>query len=44
MMDLIFVIGCYEILGLAFNSFQAQLEPGVPGLTPDVLARMHGGA
>lgn len=43
MMDLIFVIGCYEILGMAFNSFNAQLEPGVPGLAPDVLARMHAG-
>ncbi|HKY91582.1 MAG TPA: carboxymuconolactone decarboxylase family protein [Nevskiaceae bacterium] len=41
LLDLVFVIGCYEILGMAFNSVQAQLEPGVPGLDPAVRARMH---
>jgi alkylhydroperoxidase family enzyme len=41
LMDLVFVIGCYEILGMAINSFGTQLEPGVAPLDPVARARMH---
>lgn len=40
LMDLVFVIGCYEILGMAINSFDSQLEPGVSPLEPEARARM----
>ena len=42
MIDLIFVIGCYAILGMAINSFATPLEDGVAPLDPAVSARMHG--
>jgi len=28
-MDLVFVVGCYQLLATAFNTFGVQLEPGV---------------
>lgn len=41
LLDLIFVIGCYETLAMAINSLDAQLEPGVEQLPADVRLRMH---
>jgi len=40
LMDLVFLIGCYETLGMAINTFNMQLEPGTTPLTPAVRARM----
>jgi 4-carboxymuconolactone decarboxylase len=41
LMDIIFTVGCYDILAMVFKSFGVQLEPGVDPLTPEVRARMH---
>ena len=38
----LFAVGCYEILGMAINSFNVPLEPGVAPLAPEVRARMPG--
>jgi 4-carboxymuconolactone decarboxylase len=40
MMDLVFLIGCYDVLAMAINSFAVQLEPGVAPLDPAVRRRM----
>jgi alkylhydroperoxidase family enzyme len=44
MMDLVFLVGCYDVLAMAMRSFQTQLEPGVAGLDPAVRARMYAGS
>lgn len=41
LMDLVFVVGCYEILAMAINSFDTQLDPGVTPLDPAIKARMQ---
>jgi alkylhydroperoxidase family enzyme len=41
-MDMIFLVGCYEVLAMAIKSFNIPLEPGVAGLEPEVEARMLG--
>lgn len=41
LMDLVFVVGCYEVLAMAFKSFAVTLEAGVPPLDPALRARMH---
>ena len=41
LMDIVFAVGCYEMLAMAFNTFGAQLEPGVEPLPPAVRERMH---
>jgi 4-carboxymuconolactone decarboxylase len=41
LMDLVFVIGCYQTIAMAANSFGVQLEPGVAGLEPAMAARLH---
>ncbi len=43
MMDLVFLVGCYDVLAMAIKSFQTQLEPGVAALDPAVRARMYAG-
>ena len=40
LMDLVFLIGCYDVLAMALGAFQSQLEPGVAPLSPEVRARM----
>jgi hypothetical protein len=30
MLDLIFTVGNYQMVALALNSFDAELDPGVP--------------
>jgi 4-carboxymuconolactone decarboxylase len=39
-MDLIFIIGCYEVLAMAVNSFNSDIEPGVAPLDPGTRERM----
>ena len=41
LMDLVFAVGCYEILAMAFNTFGPQLESGAEPLDPAVRERMH---
>ncbi len=40
-MDLVFLVGCYEVLAMAMKSFRVQLEAGVAPLDASVAARMH---
>jgi 4-carboxymuconolactone decarboxylase len=40
LMDLVFLVGCYDVLAMAIQTFQTQLEPGVAPLDPVVRARM----
>ena len=41
LMDMVFLVACYEILAMAFNTFGAQLESGAEPLDPVVWERMH---
>ena len=41
LMDIVFAVGCYETLAMAFKTFGAQLESGVEPLDPAVRERMH---
>lgn len=41
LMDIVFAVGCYEVLAMVFKTFGAQLEPGVDPLEPAVRTRMH---
>lgn len=41
-MDIIFLVGVYEILAMAIKSFHVPLEPGVPPLDAATRARMWG--
>ncbi|MDD9967662.1 MAG: carboxymuconolactone decarboxylase family protein [Myxococcales bacterium] len=41
LMDVIFAVGCYEILAMVFKTLGVQLEPGVDGLDGARRARMH---
>ena len=41
LMDIVFTVGCYEVLAMVFKTFGAQLERGVDPLDPAVRARMH---
>lgn len=40
LMDLVFCVGCYEVIAMAANSFATELEPGVT-LDPALAARLH---
>jgi 4-carboxymuconolactone decarboxylase len=40
LMDLVFLIGCYDVLAMALGSFGTRLEPGVAPLDPESRARM----
>lgn len=40
-MDIVFAVGCYDLLAMVFKTFGVQLEPGVQPLDPAVAARMH---
>ncbi len=42
LMDLLFTVGCYEVLAMVFKTFGAQLEPGVTALDESTRARMQG--
>lgn len=41
LLDLVFTVGCYEVLAMLFKTVGAQLEPGVAGLDADAQARMR---
>lgn len=41
LMDLVFLVGCYDLLAMVFKTFGVQLEPGVAPLPEDVRARMY---
>jgi 4-carboxymuconolactone decarboxylase len=41
LMDIVFAVGCYDLLAMVFKTFAVQLEPGVDPLDPAVSARMH---
>lgn len=41
LMELVFAVGCYDVLAMVFKTFGAQLEPGVDPLDPAVRARMQ---
>jgi 4-carboxymuconolactone decarboxylase len=41
LMDIVFAVGCYDLLAKVFKTFGVQLESGVDGLEPAVRARMH---
>lgn len=41
LMDIVFTVGCFEVLAIAFNTFGVQLEAGVEPLDPSLLARLH---
>jgi alkylhydroperoxidase family enzyme len=41
LMDLVFAVGCYEILAMAFKTFGVQLEPGADPLDAAARSRMH---
>jgi hypothetical protein len=41
LMDLVFLVGCYDVLAMVFKTFGVQLEQGVQPLSPAVQARMH---
>jgi 4-carboxymuconolactone decarboxylase len=41
LMDLVFAVGCYDVLAMVFKTFGAQLEPGVDAPDAGVRARMH---
>jgi 4-carboxymuconolactone decarboxylase len=43
LMDIVFVVGCYEVLAMAFKTFGVQLESGAEPLDPVVRQRMHRG-
>jgi len=34
LMDLVFTIGAYDLLAMAFNTFGLQLDPGLAGFPP----------
>ena len=34
LMDLVFTVGCYDLLAMAFKTFGLELDPGLPGFPP----------
>jgi hypothetical protein len=34
LMDLVFTIGAYDLLAMAFNTFGLELDPGLTGFPP----------
>jgi len=41
LLDIIFAIGCYEMLAMVFNSCQVPFEASLPLMTPETRARMN---
>ncbi len=41
LLDLVFAVGCYDLLGKVFRTFGVQIEPGTEALPSDLLERMH---
>jgi 4-carboxymuconolactone decarboxylase len=40
-MDIVFAVGCYDLLAMVFKTFGAELESGVEHLDPETRARMY---
>ena len=38
LMDLVFTVGCYDLLAMAFRTFGLELDPGLPGFPPEAAA------
>lgn len=43
LMDLVFLVGCYEVVAMASRTFGTPSEPNTGSLSPELRARMHGG-
>jgi 4-carboxymuconolactone decarboxylase len=41
MLDIMFAVGCYNLLAMVFNSARVALEPGLTPLAPGVRERLH---
>lgn len=41
LLDIVFAVGCYDLLAKVFKTLGVQLEPGVDALSPAVRERMH---
>lgn len=41
LMDMIFLVGCYEAVAMMMKSLAIPFEEGVPPLDPELLQRMH---
>jgi 4-carboxymuconolactone decarboxylase len=41
LLDLVFTVGCYDVLAMVFKTFGVALEPGTTPLDPAVRARMY---
>jgi 4-carboxymuconolactone decarboxylase len=41
LLDIIFVVGCYEVLAMVFKTCRVPLESGTEQLDPAIRARMH---
>jgi len=41
LLDIVFAIGCYEMLAMVFNSFHVPFEASLPLMTPETRARMN---
>jgi 4-carboxymuconolactone decarboxylase len=41
LLDIIFAVGCYDVLAMVFNSARVALEPDMKPLEPAVRERMH---
>ncbi|HEY9547396.1 MAG TPA: carboxymuconolactone decarboxylase family protein [Solimonas sp.] len=44
LIDIVFAVGCYDLLAMVFKSFGVQLEPGVDPLPPVLSARLQSGS
>jgi len=41
MLDIVFAVGCYDLLAMVFNTARLEPEPGLDPLDPALRARMH---
>ena len=41
LLDIVFAVGCYELLAMVFKTFKVEFEQGSERPSPAVLARMH---
>jgi hypothetical protein len=41
MLDIMFAVGCYNLLAMVFNSARVALEPGLTPLEPAARERLH---
>jgi len=42
LMDIVFTVGCYDLLAMVFETFDVQFEACLDPLDPLARARMHG--